>query len=312
MRNFVAVLTMVCIHAACFALDTSAPVPIKMIFIKGSEFVMGYDQADVGQYPELKLQFDRGWGQGSQPHSVRLSDFYMSETTITQEQYFRVMGYNPLNDEKLRGANMPVYRVSWYDAILFCNSLSKSEGKEPVYSIDKENQDPGNLVGRDTLKWTVRIDEKANGYRLPTAAEFEYAAKGGLLSKGFKYPGSDNADDVSWYCANSGDKRLEERSEHVEGNNCRVHEVKTKKPNELGLYDMSGNVWQWLWDWAGSVAPEKAIDPKGPEKSGMGRWIKGGSYFENADYGIPVVNCNFGPPNANHITVGFRVVKKAE
>ncbi|HEY84898.1 MAG TPA: formylglycine-generating enzyme family protein [Chloroflexi bacterium] len=123
------------------------------------------------------------------------------------------------DDNGLGRGSRPVFGISSYEAIAFCNWLSEKEGLIPCYT------------GR---KKATRCDFSANGYRLPTEAEWEYAARGGPLSRGCQYAGSDDPDEVAWYDENSGGE---------------LHPVGQKKPNELGLYDMSGNMWDWCWDW---------------------------------------------------------------
>ena len=138
-------------------------------------------------------------------------DYAMLSTEVTQKLYQEVMGKNP---SKFKGENNPVESVDWYDAIYFCNKLSERCGCEPAYT---------NIDG------TITQNESSNGFRLPTLDEWEYAAKGG---QNYKYAGCDNLDEVGWYKENSGET---------------THPVAQKKPNDYGLYDMTGNVWEWLW-----------------------------------------------------------------
>lgn len=204
-------------------------------------------------------------------------EFSILATEVTQELYESVMGENPSNFKEEK--NLPVEQVSWYDAVYFCNKLSAKCGLTSVYAVD------GKL---DVEKWgyaphkgnkitgTVSQNEKASGYRLPTVEEWQYAAKGG---QEFKYSGSGNLDEVGWYSENSGDK---------------THPVAQKDPNGYGLYDMSGNVYEW------SGGPY-------PNYSKI-RYLCGGSWNYDADY------CEVGDKreadayNASK-DLGFRIVR---
>lgn len=179
---------------------------------------------------------------------IVINDFYISRYEVTGYEWKQVMGDNP---SEFKGDNLPVEMVSWYDAIEYCNKRSIMEGLEPYYNIDKETKDPDNTSEYDDVKWTVTINENANGYRLPTVAEWEYAAGGGQESKNYAYSGSNNVDDVGWYWRNSGNKYLsgDWSWPQIAGNNNRTKPVGSLGPNELGLYDMSGNVREWCWDW---------------------------------------------------------------
>ena len=149
----------------------------------------------------------------------------------------------------------PVEKVSWYDAVLFCNQLSMREGKRPVYRLP----DGAPVKTRQEVEDAIVFDRKADGYRLPTEAEWEHAARAG---RGTEYAGSDDVDAVAWYRGNAGGK---------------THSVGQKRPNAWGLYDMSGNVWEWCWDWYGDYPANVSVDPIGPN-NGSFRVFRGGSW----------------------------------
>ncbi len=184
--------------------------------------------------------------------NVTLQDFYIGRYEVTQKEWLEVMESNP---SEFKGDNLPVEMVSWYDCIEYCNKRSIKEGLEPYYNIDKNKTDPNNKSEYDDIKWTVTINAGANGYRLPTEAEWEYAASGGRKSKSYTYSGSDDADEAAWYWKNAGDEYLSGNWSWpaIENNNNKTQSIGTKVPNELGLFDMSGNVREWCWDWYGDV-----------------------------------------------------------
>jgi formylglycine-generating enzyme required for sulfatase activity len=205
-----------------------------------------------------------------------LPGFYIGKYEVTQKEWTEVMGSNP---SKFQGDNLPVETVSWYDCVEYCNKRSLKEGLSPCYHIEQDQKDPNNLTVIDDMKWTVTINAGANGYRLPTEAEWEYAAGGGRMSKSYTYSGSDEIDRVAWYWQNAGDKVLTGpwNWSRIEQNNNKTKDVGGKEPNELGLYDMSGNVREWCGDWYGDLEGTGAA-PKG-STSETGRVWKGGGWI---------------------------------
>ena len=204
---------------------------------------------------------------------ITVADFFIGEREVTQREWVEVMGSNP---SQFKGEDLPVEMVSWYDCVEYCNKRSLKEGLEPYYAIDKERKDPSNTNEFDDVKWIVTINEGANGYRLPTEAEWEYAASGGQKSQGYTYSGSNAIDRTAWYWKNAGDSYLMGLWNWplIEQNNNRTRPVGEKHPNELGIYDMSGNVREWCWDWQ---AQESGM-PSNGAPTNPGRVWKGGGW----------------------------------
>jgi formylglycine-generating enzyme required for sulfatase activity len=230
--------------------------------------------------------------------NVMLSSFWISNHEVTQKEWTKVMGAAPGSSWSSSygvGDNYPVYYINWYDAVEFCNALSEKEGLTKAYTINKSVKDSNNTSGSDSQKWLVTVVTGANGYRLPTDAEWEYAARGGQNSQGYTYSGSDTAGDVAWYTDNSGSK---------------THPVGGKVANELGLYDMSGNVWEWCWDWYDSSSyPSSNNNPTGAS-SGSSRLHRGGSWYDSASI-VPSANRGGYNPSNRVGNVGFRVARSA-
>ena len=202
--------------------------------------------------------------------NITIPSFYIGKYEVTQKEWIEVMGSNP---SQFKSDNLPVETVTWYDCVEYCNTRSTKEGFKPYYNIDKINKDPNNTNDIDSIKWTVTINAEANGYRLPTDPEWEYAAGGGQMSKSYTYSGSNDIDTVAWYWKNSGEKYLsgEWLWPMIKNNHCKTKPIGGKEPNELGIYDMSGNVREWCWDWHESSGVE---DPQARVWKGGG-WIGG-------------------------------------
>ena len=199
-----------------------------------------------------------------------IQDLYVCQYPVTQKEYESVMGYNPSNFAG--NPDNPVENVTWYDAVMYCNELSKKEKLKPMYEISDIEKDGDNITDA-----TVEI-VKGNGYKLLTDDEWVWAAKGGNQSKGYTYAGSDNIDKVAWYDGNSGRK---------------THPVGQKKPNELGLYDMSGNVYEW-----------------NETESDCYRYYRGGS-GDDSNYGCKIDNQYGNSADSRDVNVGFRVCRSS-
>jgi len=229
------------------------------VLVEGGTFQMGAINGEPNERPV---------------HIVTVSSFYIGKYEVTQKEWKVLMEDNPSN---FKGDDRPVESITWYQAVEFCNKLSQKEGLTPVYTIcDKE----------------VSCNWDADGYRLPTEAEWEFAARGGNQSKHFQFSGSNDKDEVAWYHENSND---------------RTHPVGSKLPNELGIYDMSGNIVEWCWDWYGSYSSTVQINPRGAT-SGSRRVDRGSSWYY---YGIfcRVAFRHSRNPDNDFDDYGFRLVR---
>lgn len=236
---------------------------------------------------------------------VTLASFFIATHEVTQKEWVDVMGQNPSH---FKGDELPVEMVSWYDCIEYCNRRSLKEGLQPYYTIDKAAADPNNGNDHDDMKWTVTPNPGANGYRLPTEAEWEYAAGGGRKSENFTYSGGNEVDEVAWYWRNAGDTYLDGLWNWplVQHNKNRTQRVGGKKPNELGLYDMSGNVREWCWDWHGDLEANGS-DPQGAPRGEVRVW-KGGGWLGGDFCCEPSFRASH-EPNSMGFDQGFRVCR---
>jgi len=237
-------------------------VPAKMVLVEGGTFQMGSANGARNERPA---------------HTVTVKTFYIGKYEVTQKEWYEVMKSNP---SQFMGDNLPVENVTWIDAIEFCNKLSVIEGLTPAYHGSGNN---------------ITCDWNANGYRLPTEAEWEFAAKGGKNDYvTSEYSGSNNFDSVAWYNGNSGKK---------------TQPVGTKAANSLGIHDMSGNVWEWCWDWWGNYMNGTQTDPKGPA-SGKYRVLRGGSYGDNA-WNIRSSSRGYNNSSFRNSFIGLRLARNA-
>jgi formylglycine-generating enzyme required for sulfatase activity len=250
------------------------------------------------------------WSDNPCPWSASyVSAFRISDTEITRDQWVAVTGWaDPSHTYYSSGVNDPVQQVSWYDAIAFCNKLSRLEGLTPVYSVsgvDFAALTYSQIPTSSNATWnSATANWAANGYRLPTEMEWMWAAMGADLAnpgavnttgyaKAFAgSTGSNFIGDYAWYASNSSNKS---------------HPAGTKLPNELRLYDMSGNVFEWAWDWYGSSYPTGTVtDYRGPA-SGPSRVVRGGYWGNTHD--CTVAYRYYYYPYSRVPEIGFRVVR---
>lgn len=245
------------------------------VLVEGGTYQMGVD--DDGTY----LSYD------APVHEVTVDSFYICTHEVTNKEYEDVTGKKP---SVFKGENRPVDSVSWYDAVEYCNQLSQKEGLVPCY--------------KGSRKDGYTCDFGANGYRLPTEAEWEYAARGGkktlnptIYRESWVYSGNKDLGSSAWYEDNSNDK---------------THEVMKKAPNELGLYDMCGNVCEWCWDLFARYSPLSQTNPTGESNSDGWRVQRGGEFDSETHHGIcSVTYRSSAEPDDDSLGYGFRVVRTA-
>jgi formylglycine-generating enzyme required for sulfatase activity len=246
-------------------------IPEEMALIPAGTFIMGSPSTEVDR-SDNEVQ-----------HQVTISKpFYMGKYEVTQAEYEAVMGRNPSN---FKGARLPVEQVSWYEAVDYCNRRSQKEGLTPAYTVNGEN---------------VTWNKSANGYRLPTEAEWEYACRAGTTT-----PFNTGSNIMTGEANYNGN--------YPYNNNAKgTYREKTSDAgrfwaNKWGLYDMHGNVWEWCWDWYGGYSSNAQSDPRGAV-SGADRVVRGGSWFYGGQNLRSAVRDSNTPSNRiGHL--GFRLVR---
>jgi len=254
------------------AAQVQIPIPENFVLVEGGSFQMGKPDGNQTERPT---------------HTVTLKSFYMCKYEVTQREWYEVMGTTIRQQRDItdktgdilgEGDNYPMYFVNWYEAVDYCNKRSIKEGLTPAY------RGSGDYI---TCDWS------ANGYRLPTEAEWEFAAKGGTKDYIItEYSGSNNVDAVAWHKNNSG---------------LRAHPVGMKAANSLGIHDMSGNVHEWCWDWSGNYSDNSQTEPKGAS-SGTYRICRGGDWYNTAFSASSSRRFHL-KPGSRGFNVGFRVVR---
>jgi formylglycine-generating enzyme required for sulfatase activity len=246
-------------------------VPGGFVRIDGGTFLMGSSSSESGR---------EDW-EGPQ-HQVTVSAFYMGKYEVTQAEYESVMGANP---SRFTGSNLPVEQVTWYDAVEYCNRLSQRDGLTPAYQISRTNV---------TCNWN------ANGYRLPTEAEWEYACRAGTTTP------FNTGNNITTNQANY------DGNYPYNGNPAGTYRERTTTvgsfaPNAWGLYDMHGNVWEWCWDWYGSYSSGAQTNPRGPV-SGSGRVLRGGGWSSSGQC-LRSAYRSDSIPSYGDLNLGFRLVR---
>ena len=274
MKKTVLCAMLLCAPAALAAND-------GMTLIKGDTFQMGSPESE-------------NWREADEvQHTVTVSDFYIGTHEVTQAEYQAITGKNP---SEFRGKNRPVETVSWFDAVRFCNLKSKREGLKPAYTIDGEN---------------VTWNRTASGYRLPTEAEWEYAARAG--GKGpfsiVPSPSPKQANYYGHYPYNIEQNYFSTGNLDVKPGSYRAHtvDVGSFKPNAFGLYDVHGNVSEWCWDRYGAYPAEAQTDPAGPE-AGATRVCRGDGWNDFAKHLRSAYRSSQTPDDA-FVSRGFRLAR---
>jgi formylglycine-generating enzyme required for sulfatase activity len=225
-----------------FSVIDDIPGLLSMVVLPGGEFLMGSANDDEMAYAERPQ------------HPVTVSGFCMATTPVTRALYREVMGRGrPEWEADGRGGQLPANYVTWTDAVEFCNALSRRQGIKPCYYVT--------ILAGPVVYSSLNWDRLADGYRLPTEAEWEYAARAGTTTWWFFGDEEQDLGHYAWFVNNADGQ---------------VHPVGEKEPNPWGLYDMLGNVWEWCWDWYAAYMAEPADDPEGPA-GGSYRVVRGGS-----------------------------------
>lgn len=257
--------------------------PDGFVLLSGGTFTMGSPDTEAWR------------SEDEAQHEVTLSDFYISPYELTQQEYEDVMGTNPSN---FTGENLPVENISWLDAVAYCNARSEQEGLTPAYTIDGTS-----------VSW----DRSANGYRLPTEAEWEYACRAGTTTP-FNTETSISAEEANYW----GDYPYMIEDNYFNQSNLETQpgvyrqttvEVNSFSPNAWGLYNMHGNVGEWVWDYYGAYSTEAQTDPTGAE-TGTRRVYRGGGWNDFAKNVRSAYRAAMPQGNSNY-NLGFRLVRNA-
>ena len=267
-----------------FLVVVQAHASENFVLVKGGTFTMGSPTSEAWREID-EIQ-----------HTVELSDFYMGKYEVTQREYHEVMGDNPSN---FKGDALPVENVTWYEAVLYCNAKSVQEGLTPAYAIDGES---------------VIWNREADGYRLPTEAEWEYACRAETTTpfntENYISTGQANYYGTYPYMIETHYFSQQELETPPGEYRARTLPVGSFVPNGWGLFDMHGNVWEWCWDWYGEYSGGAVTNPTGAP-TGTFRVYRGGGWN---DFGKHLRSAYraAAPPSNNSFNRGFRLVRNAQ
>jgi formylglycine-generating enzyme required for sulfatase activity len=249
----------------------------EMILVKGGQFTMGSPTGESSR------------GKDEVQHRVTLSDFYLGKFAVTQQEFEEVMDSNPSH---FQGQDLPMENVTWFEAVSFCNELSKLEGFIPAYSITGSGE---NI--------SVTWNHAANGYRLPTEAEWEYACRAGTTTP-FHTGANITPDQANYYGTYPYNDAPSGRYRES------TVPVGRMSPNAWGLHEMHGNVWEWCWDWYGEYSPGAQTNPAGSD-TGTFRINRGGGWNDFGRHLRSAYRAAHNPENRT-FNIGFRLVRNAE
>ena len=296
------------------ALTEAAPAPDGFALIAAGSFLMGNALGD-GPSEELPA------------HTVQVSAFYMAKYLVTKALWDDVWawglvhGYTDLAEGSMcqttnysKGPTHPVHLITWYDMVKWCNARSEKDGLSPCYTVS-------GVIYRTTDNDAVVCNWSANGYRLPSEAEWDKAARGGLIGRRFPWGDTINHSQANYYVL-SFDSITNYFSYDVsptrgyhptynDGVEPYTSPVGSFAPNGYGLYDMAGNVYQWCWDWWGSYKEGSQVDPRGPASDSC-RVVRGGAWYDYAHYCRAAYrDRNYGNPTDGDYGIGFRLARSS-
>jgi formylglycine-generating enzyme required for sulfatase activity len=256
--------------------------PDDFVLVKGGTFTMGSPAS------EPERQTDEA------QHRVTVGDYYIAKSPVTQREYSLLMGNNP---SEFNGDNLPVETVSWFDAVRFCNARSVQEGLTPAYTISGSGNEVSNVT------W----NRSANGYRLPTEAEWEYACRAGTTTP---FNIGNNITDREANCYNHYGYNNNSSGRTIGGYRGRTTSVNSYRANSWGLFDMHGNVADWCWDWYGEYGASAQTNPAGPATGSL-RINRGGGWNDFPKH-IRSAYRAATPPDNGSFNLGFRLVRNAQ